>query len=79
MKISISADKFHFTLPVPMILVSMIGPFAIKCIPSEKLTHETKTWILEIFPEIIDSLKNCRGMTLVDIETAKGEKVLIKM
>ena len=63
MKISISVDKFHFTLPVPMILVSMIGPFAIKCIPSEKLTHETKTWILEIFPEIIDSLKNCRGMS----------------
>lgn len=79
MKISIRSDKVNFTLPLPMALVSIIGPLAIRNVPSEKLSLETKTWVLESFPVIIENLKKCKGITLVDVETAKGEKVIIKI
>lgn len=79
MKVSISMDKVHFTLPIPMALVSIIGPIVIRNLSSKKLSWEIKSLILESFAIIIDNLKECKGMTLVDVETSKGEKVLIKI
>lgn len=79
MKITVRADKVDFTLPLPMALVSIIGPLVIRYIPSEKLPAETKALVLESFPEIIKSLKKYKGMILVDVETAKGERVLVKI
>lgn len=79
MKISIAADKVHFTLPVPLPLVSLLGPCVIKSIPDEKLPAETKSWIIESLPDMLRNLKQYKGLTIVDVETVKGEKVLIKI
>ncbi|HCW53557.1 MAG TPA: hypothetical protein DG753_07450 [Clostridium sp.] len=79
MIIFVSTDKVHFALPMPLGLVSIIGPIVIKSLPPEKLPQEIKPLILEAFPIIIKDLKKFRGMTLVYVETAKGEKVFIRI
>lgn len=79
MKISIAADKVRFTLPVPLSIVSFAGPLVIKNLPDDKLPAEIKSWIIRSFPDIIQKTKQYKGLTIVDVETAKGEKVVVKI
>lgn len=73
MKIYIKAEKIKITIPVPLNMGSMF----IRCIPNKYITKEEKVLALKAFKAIKHSLKQCNGMTIVEIESSTGEEIRI--
>lgn len=75
MKISIKAEKINITIPVPLNMGSMF----IRYIPNKYITKDEKALALKAFKAIKHSLKQCKGITIVEIESSTGEVIRIKV
>lgn len=73
MKIRIKADKINLYIPVPL----WAGGIAIRIGLRDKLDKEQRRMVLESYKVCKKHLKAYKGLELVNVETANGEKVRI--
>lgn len=73
MKISIKTPEISFTIPVPL----GVGSFAIRYIPINDLSKEQRLFIAHLLKICKKSLKKHKGLEIVNIESARGEKIKI--
>lgn len=73
MKIRIKAEKINLYIPVPL----WAGGIAIRIGLRDKLDKEQRRMILESYKVCKKHLKAYKGLELVNVETANGEKVRI--
>lgn len=73
MKIKIRVDRVRFTILVPL----WMGSVAIRCIPERTIGEQQKRAALVVFKSCRRTLKDYKGLKIVDIETANGEIVTI--
>lgn len=67
--------KFKLTLPVPL----SMGGIVIKCIPKSKLSNEEKKIVLKLFKGVKGTLKEYRGLKIVEVESQSGEYISITL
>lgn len=75
MRIKIRSKDFNLNLPVPLFMGSTI----IRCMPNEKLNKEQKKIALELFKSVKGSLKDYKGLEIVEVISLDGEHISIKI
>ena len=73
MKVRIKADKINLYLPVPL----WVGGIAIRIGLKGKLDQEQRRIILKTYKICKKHLKAYKGLELVNVESASGEKIRI--
>ena len=73
MKVSIKAENRRFTIPVPL----SMGSLFIRLISSEQMSKEQKKFAIMTFKVIKKSLKEYKGMTIVEVDSSSGEHIKI--
>ncbi|SHI07122.1 hypothetical protein SAMN02745196_02667 [Clostridium collagenovorans DSM 3089] len=77
MRISIRSKeaRLKLTLPVPLAMGSII----IRCIPNESFSKEQKKIAIELFKGLKGTLREYRGLRIVEVESQSGEYVSITL
>lgn len=75
MIVSIKSKEFNLTLPVPLSMGSLI----IRCIPKKQLNKEQKKIALQLFKSVKGSLKDYKGLKVVEVTSQSGEHITIKI
>ncbi|WP_195987209.1 hypothetical protein [Clostridium sp. D53t1_180928_C8] len=73
MKININSKDTNLSIPVPLSLAST----CIRLIPSKEISKEDKKTILAMIKCCKKELKNYKGLEIVNITSADGDKVRI--
>lgn len=73
MKIKINSKDTNLSIPVPLSLAST----CIRLIPSKEISKEDKKTILAMIKCCKKELKNYKGLEIVNITSADGDKVRI--
>lgn len=75
MIISIKSEGFNLTLPIPL----SMGSVAIKFIPNKFLNTEEKKLALQLFKSVKNTLKNYKGLKILEVISHTGEHILVKI
>lgn len=75
MQIRIKSKDFNLYLPVPLFM----GGTIIRCIPNEKLNKEQKKIALKLFKTVKGSLKEYKGLEILEVISKDGEHISIKI
>ena len=73
MLVSIKSKELNLTLPVPL----SIGSIIIRCIPKKHLNYQQKIIALQLFKAIKGSLKDYKGLQIVEVISQSGEHIII--
>ena len=73
MKIKINSKDNNLSIPVPLSLAST----CIRLIPSKEISKEDKKTILAMIKYCKKELKNYKGLEIVNISSADGDKIKI--
>lgn len=75
MKVRVRADGYRFFVPIPLSLASL----TLRCVGRKYITPEQKQIVLASLKVIRKELKKYKGLTIVEVETASGEYISIKV
>ncbi|MBM6860319.1 hypothetical protein H9X78_07415 [Clostridium saudiense] len=75
MIVSIKSEGFNLTLPIPL----SMGSVAIKCIPNKFLNTQEKKLALQLFKSVKGTLKDYKGLKIVEVISHNGEHILVKI
>lgn len=73
MIVSIKSEEFNLTLPVPLFM----GGIIIRCIPQKQLNNHEKKIALQLFKAVKGSLKDYKGLKVVEVVSQSGEHITI--
>lgn len=73
MIVSIKSENFNLTLPLPLSMGSVI----IRCIPKEQINNQQKKIALQLFKAIKGSLKDYKGLKVVEVVSQSGEHITV--
>ncbi len=75
MIVSIKSEDFNLTLPIPL----SMGSVAIRCIPKKYLNNQQKKIALQLFKAVKGSLKDYKGLKIVEVVSQNGEYISVKI
>ena len=73
MIVSIKSNELNLTLPVPL----SIGSVIIRFIPKKYLNNKQKIIVLQLFKAVKGSLKDYKGLKIVEVLSQSGEHITI--
>lgn len=73
MKVSIKSEGFNLNLPIPL----SAGSIAIRCIPNKFLNKKEKKLALKLFKIVKSSLKDYKGLKIVEVISQNGEHIKV--
>lgn len=75
MKVKIKPKRFTFLIPFPL----FAGEIAIKCISKEQMSKEEKEVALQCYKYLKRTLKEYKGLEILNVETKDGMKINIRV
>lgn len=75
MKVKIKSKDVKLLVPVPLSLVSI----GVRLIPNKEISNEDKKIILAMINSCKKELKKYKGLEIVNISSANGDKIIIKV
>lgn len=75
MIVSIKNEDLNLTLPIPL----SMGGIAIRCIPNKLLNTQEKKLALQLFKSVKGTLKDYKGLKIVEVISHNGEHILVKI
>lgn len=73
MIVSIKSKDLNLTLPVPLFM----GTVIIRFIPKKHLNNNQKKIALQLFKSVKSSLKDYKGLKVVEIVSQSGEHITV--
>ena len=75
MKVNIRSKEVKLFIPVPLSLVSI----GVRLIPDKEISKEDKKIILTMINSCKKELKRYKGLEIVNISSANGDKIIIRV